>query len=487
MSPARTAVVVVHGMGEQRPLQTLKGFVKTALKAVRSDGSRLYYSRPALLTRSYEARRYIAFQIDSAGGELVRGQTDLFEYHWSYLMTGNRFGDLMPTSVRLLTQPFSRVPRGLRGVWCLVWLAALALVILNVAGLLRWRATLDWLVRAAIANGVVLAAVLIGLWMAYRLKSGITQSFVDVVRYLDTSPRSYAARRAIRAGMVDLLRGLHEDGGYSRVVVVAHSLGGYIAYDALGSLWTELFARHAAPLDGARPAQPLRGLADVQAAATAVLDGGPVQPFQEAQFAVWRGLRAQGNPWLVTDLLTVGTPMYFADLLYTRSRAQFVDLIRDGELWRCPPRSETQTVDAATTSNRVRYGWRRGGYELLGSWSMFAALRWTNVWFPTRCGFFGDWFGGALSPLFGPGVRDVAVTGNRPGRFLPALAHVRYFSYPDAVAPDDIATYIRDVLALDLDPALFDRDQFPPTDPTSAAHPIGVDPPRAHTREEDQP
>ena len=27
----RTAVVVVHGMGEQRPMDTLDGFVKTAL------------------------------------------------------------------------------------------------------------------------------------------------------------------------------------------------------------------------------------------------------------------------------------------------------------------------------------------------------------------------------------------------------------------------------------------------------------------------
>jgi hypothetical protein len=27
----RTAVVIVHGMGEQRPMETLDGFVKTAL------------------------------------------------------------------------------------------------------------------------------------------------------------------------------------------------------------------------------------------------------------------------------------------------------------------------------------------------------------------------------------------------------------------------------------------------------------------------
>lgn len=49
----RTAVVIVHGMGEQRPLDTLNSFVHTALAEI--DGERLYYSRPAKWTGSYEA------------------------------------------------------------------------------------------------------------------------------------------------------------------------------------------------------------------------------------------------------------------------------------------------------------------------------------------------------------------------------------------------------------------------------------------------
>jgi hypothetical protein len=32
--PTSNAVVIVHGMGEQKPLQMLKGFVRTALKPV---------------------------------------------------------------------------------------------------------------------------------------------------------------------------------------------------------------------------------------------------------------------------------------------------------------------------------------------------------------------------------------------------------------------------------------------------------------------
>jgi hypothetical protein len=54
----RTAVVIVHGMGEQLPLETLDKFVRTALRKV--GGERRYYSRPARVTDSYEARRHLA-------------------------------------------------------------------------------------------------------------------------------------------------------------------------------------------------------------------------------------------------------------------------------------------------------------------------------------------------------------------------------------------------------------------------------------------
>jgi hypothetical protein len=59
-SEIRTAVVVVHGMGEQRPLDTLNSFIHAALANL--DGKRVYYSRPAKLTGSYEALRILAIR-----------------------------------------------------------------------------------------------------------------------------------------------------------------------------------------------------------------------------------------------------------------------------------------------------------------------------------------------------------------------------------------------------------------------------------------
>ncbi len=54
--------------------------------------------------------------------------------------------------------------------------------------------------------------------------------------------------------------------------------------------------------------------------------------------------------------------------------------------------------------------------------SAFAVTRWTNICFPVRRGggIRGDWFGGgALAPLFGPGIREIAVSGNQPERLAP--------------------------------------------------------------------
>jgi hypothetical protein len=50
----RTAVVIVHGMGEKHPMETLDGFAKTALRARTTHGDKQwdYYPLPAEITGS---------------------------------------------------------------------------------------------------------------------------------------------------------------------------------------------------------------------------------------------------------------------------------------------------------------------------------------------------------------------------------------------------------------------------------------------------
>jgi len=450
----RTAVIIVHGMGEQLPLDTLNRFINTALPQL--DGRRIYYSRPERVSDSYEARRMLAPRIRSKEGKGY-GQTEFFEYHWSYMMTGNRLDDLLPIVRRLLLRSPLRVPAGLRVAWWLSWLLIIAAVALG------WTIVANTPPEDRTVKAIAVSAVgVVGFWIIKfalsRVGDVVTRSFVDVVRYLDRSPRSYEVRRTIRAGMVDLLQSLHEKGRYSRIIVVAHSLGAYIAYDGISYLWPQMSNLHGGPVRDEGPTQPLVGLAELEKAADEINGEGGGSTAQRdelrrRQFDLWQQLRLQGNPWLITDFISVGTPMYFADLLYTKNRSAFDTLVQRAELPVCPPISATRTVEG-TPARKVSYGFHNRGRTVLGHGTPFAVVRWTNLFFPAAAGFFGDWFGGRLQPLFGKGVLDIPITGNTPGRYAPALAHSRYFAYPEETGPDDVATLLRTHLDLGVEAEL---------------------------------
>ncbi|WP_141746888.1 hypothetical protein [Streptomyces agglomeratus] len=175
----------------------------------------------------------------------------------------------------------------------------------------------------------------------------------------------------------------------------------------------------------------------------------PLNDFQRAQYKLWSGLRARGNPWLITDFISAGTPMYFADVLYTRRRKTFDDRVRRRELPTCPPQNEEQD-HAEETEPAYSYCCR--GRDVLYDGAPFAVVRWTNLWFPhrpQRFGVLGDWFGGPLQPLFGPGIRDVPVSGNGWKRFIPGYIHALYFKFPEDQSPDSVRQRLRQALALE--------------------------------------
>lgn len=444
MKRVRQAVVVVHGMGEQRPLDTLNRFIEAAL-AERPDGQPTYYSQPDRVTDSFESRRYLARRA-TAGGVELHAQTEFYEYHWAHLMQGNRIGDLAPVARRVLFRWVTRVPAGLRAAWVVLWTVAVAAVWAFWKGPLtgvRPDGGLEAVLTAALGTGALTTAA---MYVGTRLLPGkIANSFVDVVRYLDTSPRSYEVRREIRKGMVDLLQGLHASGQYARIVVVAHSLGAYIAYDGISYLWAHVNKLHARLGDG-EPA----GLAELERLASELPDQPSpeqVAAFQRAQRDLWCGLRGQGNPWLVTDFVSVGTPMYFADQLYARTAEEFGTRVARWEFPTCPPQPEGAAWNN-TRKTRLWFSWRNGTRRVLYHGAPFAAVRWTNLWFPARFGVFGDWFGGPLAPLFGPGIKDVPLTGNTPRRYVPALAHTLYFSFPRDHRPESVTTALHDALDL---------------------------------------
>lgn len=470
----RQAVVVVHGMGEQLPLSTLTRFVDTALRPKNAQGDRIYYSRPESVTGSYESRRFLAPRFPpQQDRDEWHAQTDFFEYHWADKMQGNRLDDLWPTFRRMLLQWPTRVPYGLKGVWVLSWAVILGVVWAVLWGPLEGKVigeknALTAAVSALVSGG--LAAAALSYVLSRLLPGWLTSSFVDVVRYLDTSPRSYAVRREIRKGLVEMLQALHDSQAprYDRVVLVAHSLGAYIAYDAIAYLWGHMNA----DTGRAEGEHELAGLLELELAASGLPEVPPaadglVAAYQEAQRELWLGIRKQGNPWLISDFVSVGTPMYFADqLMHGKGGRSFEARIDRRELPTCPPHNEESRNNNIHQAQGVTrfYSWqkawttgrkpnqKRYAYRVLYEGAPFAVVRWTNLYFPVKAGMFGDWFGGPLAPLFGCGIKDVPLTGNtqgRPGtkpwrhRLVPAAAHSFYFSFSEDDAEGSAAHEIR--------------------------------------------
>lgn len=497
----RQAIVVIHGMGEQRPVETLNAF--SAVIA----GGEPFHSRPMRLGDAFDSRMHVVPRSPRTNG--VRApfdaQTDIVEYHWAHLMTGNRLDDLWPTfrkmmfpvtgavqtavsialvvvlvlssgwllgdlpvpagappwmpwalaiaaGILLLVLLLPNVPPGLIGMWFIVWLLAGALAwVLREVPAVREAAVPT--VATALAGGVTSIAIV--AYLVGRVLPGwLVRLFVDVVRYLDTSPRSYAVRHDIRKGIVDLLDDLQRSGRYSRIVVVAHSLGSYIAYDAISYLWT--IRNDRAVLEDDDP-----DVRVLEEAARSLSDGwsnvrrwairrewearaSARRAYREAQRKVWIRARERGHPWIITDLVTFGSPMAFADRLFTRDYAEFADRVSRRELVTCPPAAETESP------GEFRLMWRsRRGDSRLHEAAPFALVRWTNLWFPARWGFFGDWFGGGLARLYGPGVEDVRLDAAGLVSRIPGYAHVAYLhGVRGPAAPGSFAAAFREAMDL---------------------------------------
>ena len=108
----------------------------------------------------------------------------------------------------------------------------------------------------------------------------------------------------------------------------------------------------------------LETLSTLETAASALPDREPasvaqVDAYQEAQRALWRELLAQGNPWRISDFVSVGTPMYFANqLMDGKDGRSFDSRIARRELPMCPPLNEESESNNINQTARF-FSWRR--------------------------------------------------------------------------------------------------------------------------------
>ena len=439
----KQAVVVIHGIGEQRPMDTLRGFVEAMIPTDTPDDKPLYWSKPDRLSRNFDLR-----VLKSSG----RTSTDFYEYYWAHKMQGTKLGHLLGWLWDIFKRPRRDIPDAIVPIWRSTRWTVMVLLLLIASGTLASI----WGQFTPDDNPFALIPLLlagIGLGLRYSALSYLG----DAARYLSPNPQNVMVREQIRADGVELLRALHNQGNYERIIVVGHSLGSVIAYDIVGYLWhehhdqltqltpgnRELAARYA----NREPLQPV--VKNALPTAGAMLDGslGSTLKFREQQAEAFIEQRGLGNPWRITDLVTVGSPMAHASLLLGRSVSDFKQRIERREAPACPPNEDTQGY-GYNARQPLMLGQKPFTPYYLHHAAAFAVTRWTNLYFPAPFGLFGDIVSGPVKPVMGGGVLDLPVTvGNGKGWLAKSwLSHTHYWSerggaqgYLDALGQDEQA------------------------------------------------
>lgn len=498
----KTAVVVIHGIGEQIPMETLTGFVDavwTRDPSLTSPGKpdpntgakrsrNASWSKPDTRNRSFE------LQLVTTESDVAGRRVDFFEYYWAHRVIGTTWEQVRAWLFGLmLRNPFTNVPRGVLPAWFLMWVmfATFAYISL-VAGLATGKEPIspDTVSFEPVQSTLMLAAWvqqwpkwLIGLvWGMAGLAIGWVLKVMvdvagDVVRYVEAQPKNIAIRQSIRENGVQLLEtlmGIDEKGQlgrteYDRIIVVGHSLGTIVAYDIL----THAFGRHNKRLDPAK----LEGASqENRVALEAMVRQAYLDPAQELsvdaysklQDACREELAAMGNPWIVSDFVSIGSPLTHAEFLLAKDRAALRASKERRILPTCPPTLEfDQKTDLLHFTYRTRAAEAEGDSRdpsaprVPHHAALFAYTRWTNIYSPLRGVLTGDIVSGPVGEQFGlereggpalSGIRDVAVlpggsevSSTKEDRARRRLTHLRYWdcNYARAPGPQSVPYHIR--------------------------------------------
>jgi len=409
LNVGRQAIVIIHGIGEQRPMSTLRSFCKTLQSFERTPEAKMAWSKPDTVSQGFEHHRL------TLPSTRTRPVTDVYELYWAHLFEQRNLSTFLAWITTLVTRPLGKLPHRYRSISLAIW-GGLAFI-LGLALLVR--ATVPAAGWSVVVAGVPIVVALFSAAANHFILGTIS----DAARYLDATPRNVEARNSVRNLGVDFLVRLHQsDRNYDRIVLCGHSLGAVIGYDILRYAWYRMHEEHNRP---ERPAQKTQKDA---AKLSAAQEGAA---FRALQRDLWLEQAALGNAWRVSDFVTLGSPLAHADLLMAESAAEFQTFIDGGELPACPPAVDPKTGDIGfKRSYHINGGHRRTLYLLRHS-SVFGPVRWTNLYFKTRFGLFGDPLGGPVAPLVANGIEHVppepawpgtASAHTRPGQKAPAPA-----------------------------------------------------------------
>ena len=413
----KQAVLLIHGIGDQKPLETLRKFVTAAWTRNRKVHNEFagdhFWSKPDDISENFELRKFTTPQNRS------RVSTDFFELYWAHLMEGTTYGHVVAWIKTLMLRRPGSLSRQLKPVYWFLWVAAL----LALALIIYTGVSID-------ENEPLLppwASTLITLLLVPAVGFVVKNVVGDAARYLHVAPANVQSRHAIRHAGVKVLEELHNR-GYSRIIVVGHSLGSVIGYDLLKHAWPKYNAKK--PSTDNPPRAELDAL-EALLQPDKTLDLAAFRDAQARYLAELQG-NERDNDWRVTDFITLGSPLAHADVLLAADEEDFRRRRESFELPSCPPELEVQKYRDGTVLHGIAYP-PKGDGRVPNHGALFAATRWTNLYFPCKGVFFGDVVGGPVARLFGAGVADVPVSTTINRGFL---THTHYWSFGAKKVPD---------------------------------------------------
>lgn len=155
--------------------------------------------------------------------------------------------------------------------------------------------------------------------------------------------------------------------------------------------------------------------------------------------------QAESDPrWLITDLITLGSPLTHAEILLATDRNDLRNRIIARELPESPLLREDldpNVLKRAQDTKKLPIASPPEKSTLISYpdpvsekvWHLhhaapFAVVRWTNIYDPAKLVFFGDIIGGPLAHVLGPAIIDVNLKALRGNRQSWSFTHTKYWA-----------------------------------------------------------
>ncbi|MBB1035116.1 hypothetical protein G6031_12090 [Dietzia sp. CQ4] len=358
----------------------------------------------------------------------------------------------------------------------LLWYGLPGAIVVGAFCVALWTA---WVAFQPLAVATSIAAPVASILATTILAKFLLGGVGDAARYLSNEPDNIREREKIRSGLVRILRTLHEEIDpttgrpmFDKIVLVGHSLGSVIAYDALHSYFSEVSRKLPLPLDEGRdkvgrdkraeviqaiekllylvdpPSRTHEGAGagkgtsqDAHSGLTKIAEGGAaLELWVAAQRDVQRLLRDRQDlasnqlvnsdldgRWIVSDFVTLGSPLAHAELLLADGAGDLIFRRRRRIIPSNPPTVQVTDRGRTRYRNTVRYevkGPKIPTAMRIHHAGVFAVTTWTNIYFPH------DLIGGPVCTVLGNGIRDYRLPSDarpRPFDFLTAYPHSSYW------------------------------------------------------------